>query len=125
MLTRERLLELWDFDGHQWTNRKSGRISTSDMVRVDDKLYRKHRLKVFLETGEFPLKALSAKRPRKHPTKRHSDREDGTPGVYRTSSNKFEARICIDSKQILLGTFESEDDAVTVRRYAESLVYNK
>ena len=52
--------------------------------------------------------------------------KSGTPGVfYQKFNNKWKATICINRKQIILGTFTSKEDAIKARKEAEEKYFGE
>ena len=52
--------------------------------------------------------------------KLHTTNTSGTSGVcYRSDSKKWRSRIMVDDRMISLGTFETKDEAISIRKKAE------
>ena len=123
------------------TGRLAGTVGTSKgkayaSIGYNGNVYRSHRLAWFLTHGYFPemidhingnsldnrlcnlRECTSSQNNQNH--QGHKKTTSFPPGVRRTVSNKFEARIRVNNKAIQLGTFVTEKEAaeayLTARR---------
>lgn len=148
-LTAERARELLTYDPETGALRwrvprgvKTGALAgtrTSEgytQVEVDFRLYKAHRVAWLLQTGKWPkhhidhrngMRADNRWRNLREATpaenarnRRPSDRNSsGRVGVTKTASGRWQAFIGVDLKNVVLGTFDTFDEAVSVRAQAE------
>lgn len=105
------------------------------VIGIDGKIYSGHRLAWFYQTGSWPKNEIDhvnhvrsdnrwsnlreetrqGNLMNKAKSKRNSS---GHSGVYKTTAGNWIARICIQRKQVNLGTFATIADAVSARQAA-------
>lgn len=107
------------------------------LIGIDGRLYRAHRLAWFYMTGKHPmvidhingdgtdnrwcnLRSVSQQDNCRN-MRKHSHNTSGVCGVsWRHQRGKWRAYIMVNNKQVGLGHYESFDEAVLVRKNAES-----
>lgn len=109
------------------------------MIKIDGHKYKAHRLAWLYMHGQWPsgdldhingcpldnrLENLRIATNPQNQANRLRDRDKDTPkGVRRLPSGKFQARITVSKKQILLGTFDSSDEAQAAYFHAANQHY--
>ena len=119
---------------------EAGHISASEgyrLIGIDGKLYKAHRLAWLLHFGRWPagqidhinhdrldnrisnLREVSQVTNLRNKSKSKANSSEHT-GVYKTAVGNWIARICVNRKQINLGTFLTLEEAVAARELANS-----
>lgn len=148
MLTAARLREVlhydpetgvfrWRMDRDRAGNAKAGdiagRIASTGyrQIRVDNRLYKAHRLAFLYMTGEWPEQHVDHRdgdrlnnawsnlreaTPSQNGANRGATKRNklGVKGVYRNHDGKFKASICLDGEQVYLGTFDTPAEAASI-----------
>lgn len=105
------------------------------VVGIDNKVYQAHRVIWAMYYGQWPddeidhinrnrvdnrianLRCVSGNINMKNKSKSKAN-SSGHTGVYKTKEGRWMARICVDRKLLNLGTYESIEEAVAVRKRA-------
>jgi hypothetical protein len=145
MITQERLKELFVYNEYTgyffWRNPTSNRVKRGDeagahdkygyiVVRVDKVLYKAHRLAWLYVTGSMPSRNLDHINGVKDDNRYANLREvtasenmqntSHAKGTYWDEARKkWVARIKLNYKNITLGRFDTEAEALAMRKQAE------
>jgi hypothetical protein len=157
MLTYEKLHEILSYDRETgiftWKVKTAQRVhigqragSTSsgdgyEMISINNKLYKSHRLAWLYEMGSFPdveidhinrirtdnrfcnLRLASKKQNMENTTTR-KDNKSGMTGVsWSKATKKWRAYVTHNRKQMHLGTFESKEDAINMANNKRKELY--
>ncbi len=149
-LTQERIKLLLDYNedsgivtrkftqGGQSGDIKDTRVDGYQRIFVDGKRYLLHRIIWLFVYGEFPVYQIDHIDHNRSNNKLNNLREvtnsenaknrslasnntSGKIGIYRKKNGMYESSIKIDGKHIYLGTFSTENEAITVRKNVEAL----
>lgn len=110
-------------------------------VGVNQRIYRAHRIAWLLQTGEWPSAGMDidhingnrsdnrwcnlrlATRSQNNMNRSKAKTAHGAAGVYqrtyRSGNKKWHARVAFDGQLILLGHFDTKEDALAAREAAE------
>ncbi|RWK12183.1 HNH endonuclease [Mesorhizobium sp.] len=111
-------------------------------VEIDYRLYRAHRVIWLMQTGKWPKHLLDHRNGMRADNRWNNLREatpaqnarnrrpsqrnnSGRIGVTKTATGRWQAFIGVDLKNVVLGTFETFDEAVLVRAEAEVRHYGE
>jgi len=108
-------------------------------INCDQKQYRAHRLAWIFVHGEFPpsgyeidhingvrsdnrlcnLRLVTRSQNNMNMTTSVSNKSGHRGVSFRKDTKRWHARICIENETILLGNFDTKEDAISVRKEAE------
>lgn len=124
-------------------NKEAGGVKTKGyiQIKIDGKKYAAHRLAWLVAHGEWPAfdidhangnpadNSIKNLRPATNP-QNQANRKRNTgkvvaKGVRKIKSGRFQARISVEKRQIALGTFDSESEAVSAYMRAATKSYGE